>query len=148
MSYHTTIDGTRWAFADLKTLLAKASPARSGDVLAGIAAQSAIERVAAQMALADLPLKTFLNVDLVPYEEDEVSRLILDGHDPSAFAAVAHLTVGEFREWLLDAQTTASRLAALSPGLTPEMVAAVSKIMRLQDLVVVAAKCSVVSAFR
>jgi ethanolamine ammonia-lyase large subunit len=148
MSYHTTVDGTRWAFADLKTLLAKASPARSGDVLAGIAAQSAIERVAAQMALADLPLKAFLNVDLVPYEEDEVSRLILDGHDPSAFAAVAHLTVGEFREWLLDTQTTASRLAALSPGLTPEMVAAVSKIMRLQDLVVVATKCSIVTAFR
>src|SRR5580692_12772405 len=105
MSYHTTIDGTRWAFHDLKTLLAKASPARSGDALARIAAQSAIERVAAQMALADLPLKTFLNVDLVPYEEDEVSRLILDGHDPSAFAAVAHLTVGEFREWLLDTRT-------------------------------------------
>jgi ethanolamine ammonia-lyase large subunit len=148
MSYHTTIDGTGWAFPDLKTLLAKASPARSGDVLAGIAAQSAIERVAAQMALADLPLKTFLNVDLVPYEEDEVSRLILDGHDPSAFAAVAHLTVGEFREWLLDTRTTASRLAALSPGLTPEMVAAVSKIMRLQDLVVVAAKGCVATAFR
>src|SRR5580693_576573 len=140
MSYHTTIGGVRWSFADLKTLLAKASPARSGDALAGIAAESAVERVAAQMALADLPLKAFLNVDLVPYEEDEVSRLILDGHDPSAFAAIAHLTVGEFREWLLDMQTTASRLAALSPGLTPEMVAAVSKIMRLQDLVVVATK--------
>ena len=148
MSYHTIIDGTRWAFPDLKTLLAKASPARSGDVLARIAAESPIERVAAQTALADLPLKTFLNVDLVSYEEDEVSRLILDGHDASAFAAVAHLTVGEFREWLLDTQTTASCLAALSPGLTPEMVAGVSKIMRLQDLVVVAAKCRVVTAFR
>jgi ethanolamine ammonia-lyase large subunit len=148
MSYHTTINGTRWIFADLKTLLAKASPARSGDALAGIAAQSAIERVAAQLALADLPLKTFLNVDLVPYEEDEVSRLIADSHDPGAFAAVSHLTVGGFREWLLDPRTTASHLTALAPGLPPEMAAAVSKIMRVQDLIVVAAKCSVVTAFR
>ena len=148
MSYHTTINGTRWTFTDLKTLLAKASPARSGDALAGIAAQSAIERVAAQMALADLPLETFLKVDLVPYEEDEISRLILDSHDPVAFAAVSHLTVGAFREWLLDTRTTTRDLTALAPGLTPEMTAAVSKIMRAQDLIVVAAKCSVITAFR
>ena len=148
MSYHATIDGERWSFPDLKTLLAKASPARSGDALAGLAAQSAIERVAAQMALADLPLNTFLNVDLVPYEADEVTRLIHDYHDPIAFAPVASLTVGDFREWLLDAQTTTGQLAALAPGLTPEMVAAVSKIMRAQDLIVTAAKCSVTTAFR
>lgn len=148
MSYHTTINGTRWTFHDLKTLLAKASPARSGDALAGVAAQSAIERVAAQMALADLPLKTFLNVDLVPYEEDEVSRLILDSHDLTAFEPVSHLTVGGFREWLLDTRITTSHLTALAPGLTPEMAAAVSKIMRMQDLIVVAAKCSVITAFR
>jgi ethanolamine ammonia-lyase large subunit len=148
MSYHTTIEGVRWNFADLKTLLAKASPPRSGDALAGIAAESAIERVAAQTALADLPLKTFLNVDLVPYEEDEVSRLILDSHDPAAFAAVSHLTVGEFREWLLDTRTTTARLTAVASGLTPEMTAAVSKIMRVQDLIVVAAKCRVTTAFR
>ena len=148
MSYHTTINATRWTFHDLKTLLAKASPARSGDVLAGVAAQSAIERVAAQMALADLPLKTFLNVDLVPYEEDEVSRLIHDSHDLTAFEPVSHLTVGGFREWLLDTRTTTSHLTALAPGLTPEMTAAVSKIMRAQDLIVVAAKCSVITAFR
>ena len=148
MSYQTTIDGTRWIFPDLKTLLAKASPARAGDALAGIAAQSAIDRVAAQMALADLPLKAILDVDLLPYEEDEVSRLILDSHDSAAFAAVSHMTVGAFREWLLDTRTTTDRLTALAPGLTPEMVAAVSKIMRAQDLVVVAAKCSVTTAFR
>jgi ethanolamine ammonia-lyase large subunit len=148
MSYHTTINGTRWSFHDLKTLLAKASPARSGDALAGVAAQSAIERVAAQMALADLPLRTFLNVDLVPYEEDEVSRLILDSHDLVAFEPVSHLTVGGFREWLLDTRTATSQLTALAPGLTPEMAAAVSKIMRAQDLIAVAAKCSVVTAFR
>ena len=100
------------------------------------------------MALADLPLKAFLNVDLVPYEEDEVSRLIFDSHDPVAFAAISHLTVGAFREWLLDTRTTTSHLSAVSAGLTPEMVAAVSKIMRAQDLIVVAAKCSVVTAFR
>jgi ethanolamine ammonia-lyase large subunit len=148
MSYNTTINGVRWVFPDLKTLLAKASPPRSGDALAGIAAQSAIERVAAQMALADLPLKAFLQVDLVPYEEDEVSRLILDSHNPAAFTAISDLTVGQFREWLLDTQTTTDRLAAAAPGVTPEMAAAVSKIMRLQDLIVVAAKCNVVTAFR
>jgi ethanolamine ammonia-lyase large subunit len=148
MSYHTTIDGVRWVFPDLKALLAKASPPRSGDVLAGVAARSAIERVAAQMALADLPLKAFLNADLVPYEEDEVSRLILDSHDPITFAAVSHMTVGEFREWLLDTRTSSGHLTALAPGLTPEMTAAVSKIMRAQDLIVVAAKCRVTTAFR
>jgi ethanolamine ammonia-lyase large subunit len=148
MPYHTTINGTRWTFHDLKTLLAKASPARSGDALAGVAARSAIERVAAQMALADLPLKTFLIVDLVPYEEDEVSRLILDSHDLTAFETVSHLTVGGFREWLLDTRTTTRDLTALAAGLTPEMAAAVSKIMRAQDLIVVAAKCSVITAFR
>src|SRR6202048_5596322 len=148
MSYHTTTNGTRWTFRDLKTLLAKASPARSGDALAGVAARSAIERVAAQMALADLPLKTFLNVDLVPYEEDEVSRLILDSHDLTAFAPVSHLTVGAFREWLLDTRTMTSHLNALAPGLPPAMAGAVSQLIRAQDLIVVAAKCSVVTAFR
>jgi ethanolamine ammonia-lyase large subunit len=148
MSYKSTIDGARWVFPDLKTLLAKASPPRSGDALAGIAAQSAIERVSAQMALADLPLKAFLQVDLIPHDDDEVSRLIHDSHDPRAFAAISHLTVGQFREWLLDMRTTTDRLTALAPGVTPEMAAAVSKIMRLQDLIVVGAKCSVVTAFR
>lgn len=148
MAYRTIIDGTRWNFADLKELLAKASPARSGDVLAGIAAESAVERLAAQLALADLPLKAFLNVDLVPYEQDEVTRLIADLHDERAFAPIAHLTVGEFREWLLDDRTLAPELTAVASGVVPEMVAAVSKIMRVQDLVAVAAKCSVVKAFR
>ena len=148
MAYRTIIDGTRWTFPDLKDLLAKASPARSGDALAGIAASSAVERLAAQLALADLPLKAFLKVDLVPYEEDEVTRLIFDSHEERAFAPIAHLTVGEFREWLLDDRTLTPELTALASGLTPEMVAAVSKIMRVQDLVAVAAKCSVVKAFR
>ena len=148
MAYGTTIDGTRWTFPDLKDLLAKASPARSGDALAGIAASSAVERLAAQLALADLPLKAFLKADLVPYEEDEVTRLIFDSHEERAFAPIAHLTVGEFREWLLDDRTLTPELTALASGLTPEMVAAVSKIMRVQDLVAVAAKCSVVKAFR
>jgi ethanolamine ammonia-lyase large subunit len=148
MAYGTTIGNIRWTFADLKTLLGKASPARSGDALAGLAAASAIERVAAQTALADLPLKEFLNVAVIPYEDDEVSRLILDGHDPAAFALISHLTVGAFREWLLDERTTTAHLARLAPGLMPEMVAAVSKIMRAQDLIVVAAKCTVVTAFR
>jgi ethanolamine ammonia-lyase large subunit len=132
----------------LTTLLAKASPARSGDELAGIAAESAEERVAAQMKLADTPLKRFLNEPLIPYESDEITRLICDTHDSAAFAPISHLTVGEFREWLLGDETTGEMLAALSPGLTPEMVAAVSKIMRIQDLVTVAAKPRVITRFR
>ena len=147
MPYHHTLAGTRHVFADLKTLLARATPLRSGDQLAGIAAASASERVAAQMALADLPLRTLLDEPVIPYEDDDVTRLILDGHDRAAFAPVAHLTVGGFRDFLL-AEATPEILAALRPGLTPEMAAAVSKIMRLQDLVAVAAKCRVTTAFR
>src|SRR5438552_3204423 len=120
---------------NLPNLLAMASPARSGDQLAGIAADTAEERVRAQMALADVPLKAFLAEPLIPYEEDEVTRLICDSHDSSAFGPVSHLTVGEFRDWLLSEEATGDRLAALAPGITPEMAAAVSKIMRLQDLV-------------
>ena len=146
--YGATIEARRYAFADLKTLLAKASPLRSGDQLAGIAAESGEERVAAQYALADLPLSTFLDDTVIAYESDEVTRLIIDGHDRTAFAAVAHLTVGGFRDWLLADATTTSVLAALSPGVTPEMAAAVSKLCRLQDLIAIAAKCSVVTAFR
>lgn len=132
----------------LRELLAKASPPRSGDQLAGIAAATAEERVRAQMALADLPLKAFLAEPLIPYEDDEVTRLICDSHDSAAFAPVAHLTVGEFRNWLLSEEATTGRLSSLAPGLTPEMAAAVSKIMRLQDLVSVGAKCRVVTRFR
>ncbi len=148
MSYASTVDSTRWVFADLKDLLAKASPERSGDHLAGIAARSAMERFAAQQALADLPLAEFLSEQVIAYEDDEVSRLIVDSHDGAAFAPVASLTVGELREWLLSSQATSAALCALAPGLTPEMVAAVSKIMRLQDLAVVSARCEVVTRFR
>jgi ethanolamine ammonia-lyase large subunit len=146
--YATTIGNVVYRFHDLKTLLAKASPGRSGDDLAGLSAASAEERVAAQMALADVPLKTFLAEPVVPDESDEVTRLIVDEHDSAAFAPVAHLTVGDFRDWLLSEQATGEILAALAPGLTPEMGAAVSKIMRLQDLVTVAAKIRVVTRFR
>jgi ethanolamine ammonia-lyase large subunit len=132
----------------MKALLAKASPARSGDQLAGIAAESAEERVAAQMELANVPLQRFLAEPIIPYETDEVTRLICDSHDPAAFAPIAHLTVGEFREWLLADETTGEVLASIAPGLTPEMVAAVSKIMRIQDLVTVAAKRRVITRFR
>lgn len=141
--------GTRtWSFRNLADVLAKATPARSGDRLAGVAAASAEERVVAQMCLAEIPLKRFLNEALVPYESDEVTRLILDEHDAEAFAAVAHLTVGDFRNWLLGDHATPEVLAALRPGLTPEMVAAVSKLMRNQDLILVARKCEVVTGFR
>lgn len=148
MSHAIAIGPRTYRFADLKTLLARASPLRSGDQLAGVAAASAEERVAAQMCLADLPLKVFLNQAVIPYEEDEVTRLILDSHDQAAFAAVSHLTVGGLRDWLLSDAATAETLAALAPGLTPEMAAAVSKLMRNQDLVLAARKCRVVTAFR
>jgi ethanolamine ammonia-lyase large subunit len=146
MAYSHTLAGTRYLFDDLRALLARATAFRSGDALAGIAAASAAERVAAQMALADLPLTTILAEPVVPYETDEVSRLILDSHDAAAFAPVASLTVGEFREYLLAAEPAA--LAALRSGITPEMAAAVSKLMRQQDLIAVAAKCRVVTRFR
>jgi ethanolamine ammonia-lyase large subunit len=142
------IEGTRYVFPDLKGLLAKASPARSGDRLAGIAAATAAERVAAQMALADVPLASFLSEAVVPYESDQVTRLIIDGHDAKAFAPIAHLTVGGFRDFLLGDGATTEVLSALAPGVTPEMVAAVSKICRNQDLIVIAAKCRVVTRFR
>jgi len=147
MAFAHTIAGTRHVFPDLRTLLARATPFRSGDALAGIAAASAAERVAAQCALADLPLRHFLGEAVIPYEVDDVTRLLLDSHDAGAFAAVSHLTVGGFRDWLLGVADTAA-LTALAPGLLPEMVAAVSKICRLQDLVAVAAKCRVVTRFR
>ncbi len=147
-TYRYDLDGVRHHFADLRELLAKASLAKSGDYLAGIAAVSEEERVAARFALADLPLRTFLDETVVPYEDDEVTRLIQDTHDAEAFAPVVHMTVGQFRDWLLDYSTDAVALAALAPGLTPEMVAAVSKLMRNQDLVLVASKAEVVSRFR
>jgi ethanolamine ammonia-lyase large subunit len=146
MGFAQTIGGTRFVFDDLKTLMARATPLRSGDALAGVAAGSAAERIAAQRALADLPLAHFLNDTVIPYEADEVTRLIIDSHDAAAFAPVCHLTVGGFRDWLLAADGGA--VTALAPGLTPEMVAAVSKIMRVADLIQVAAKCRVVTRFR
>ena len=146
--YTTTLAGTRHTFADLKAVLAAASPARSGDVLAGIAARSMEERVAARYVLADLPLTTFLTDTVIPYESDEVTRLIVDSHHARAFAPVSHLTVGGLREWLLSDSATMAALTELAPGLTPEMVAAVSKLMRNQDLIAVARKCEVISAFR
>jgi ethanolamine ammonia-lyase large subunit len=148
MAYRCTIANITYTFGDLKTLLAKASPFRSGDALAGLAAGSYQERVAAQMALADVPLKAFLAEPLVPYEEDEVTRLIIDEHHSAAFAPVAHFTTGELRDWLLSDEADTSTLRQLSPGFTPEMIAAVSKLMRNQDLVSVAQKCEVVTRFR
>ncbi|QRM57466.1 ethanolamine ammonia-lyase subunit EutB [Sinorhizobium sp. BG8] len=148
MPYSTTIEHTVFRFEDLKDLLAKATPERSGDQLAGIAAEGPVERLAAQMALADLPLKTFLSEEVIPSETDEVSRLIAEQHDLSAFSPISSLTVGEFREWLLKPGTGQRELEAVTYGLTPEMVAAVSKIMRLQDLISVAAKREVVTRFR
>ena len=148
MSYSHTVGDLVYRFDDLKALLAKATPARSGDELAGIAAATAEERVAAQMALAALPLSTFLSEHVIPYKADEVTRLIVDRHDPCAFTPIAHLTVGDFRDWLLNEQADGASLRALAPGITPEMAAAVSKIMRLQDLVTVAAKIRVVTRFR
>ncbi|MFC4000275.1 ethanolamine ammonia-lyase subunit EutB [Prauserella oleivorans] len=151
MRYARTLRGHTYVFDGLVELLAKATPARSGDVLAGCAAESEAERVAAKWALADVPLTTFLTEPVVPPETDDVTRLIWDRHDEAAFAPIRHHTVGSLREWLLETATqsdAASTLSAVAPGLTPEMVAAVSKLMRNQDLVSVASATSVVTAFR
>ncbi|MCE0744427.1 ethanolamine ammonia-lyase subunit EutB [Acetobacter sicerae] len=148
MSFHHTLGGERYGFDDLKGLLAAASSQRSGDELAGLAATSDGQRMAARYALAELPLSTFLSTDLVPYEEDEVTRLIVDTHDKAAFAPIAHLTVGGFRDWLLSHEADTATLAAIAPGITPEMAAAVSKIMRNQDLMSVARKIRVITRFR
>jgi ethanolamine ammonia-lyase large subunit len=148
MVYRHAISTTTYVFDYLRDLLAKATPPRSGDRLAGIAANSAEEMVAARIALADVPLKQFLQETVVPYEDDEVTRLIVDTHDRSAFAAISSLTVGSFRDWLLSGKVTTDVLKKLSRGVTPEMAAAVSKLMRNQDLILVAKKCEVVSAFR
>jgi ethanolamine ammonia-lyase large subunit len=148
MRYRTTLAQQVFAFADLRQVMACASPARSGDYLAGIGAATAQQRMAARHVLADTPLTQFLNEALVPYEADNITRLILDTHDAAAFAPVAALTVGELRNWLLSDAADTTTLAALAPDLTPEMVAAVSKLMRNQDLIAVARKCRVLTRFR
>ncbi|WP_280469169.1 ethanolamine ammonia-lyase subunit EutB [Nocardia cyriacigeorgica] len=151
MTYHQSVSGRDFSFGSLVEVLAKASPLRSGDQLAGCAADSDAERAAACWVLANLPLTTFLDEQVVPYETDDVTRLIVDGHDRTAFAPIAHLTVGGFRDWLLATAATpdaAATLSAIAAGLTPEMVAAVSKIMRNQDLIAVAKAITVTSAFR
>jgi ethanolamine ammonia-lyase large subunit len=148
MGYSHSVGGHTYSFGSLKELLAKATPARSGDYLAGIAAGGDEERVAAQMALAEVPLKVFLTDAVIPYEDDEVTRLIIDEHDAKAFKPVAHLTVGGFRDWLLSDAASEKALTALAPGLTPEIVAAVSKISRVQDLILIGQKCRVITKFR
>jgi ethanolamine ammonia-lyase large subunit len=148
MIYRHTIGATAYVFDDLRDLLAKATPPRSGDRLAGVAAKSAAQMIAARMALADVPLQQFLHESVIPYEDDEVTRLIVDSRDAQAFAAVSSLTVGAFRDWLLSDAATTSVLAKLSVGITPEMAAAVSKLMRNQDLILAAKKCQVTTAFR
>ena len=148
MGFSASVGVQRFAFEDLRALLAKAGPARSGDALAGLAANSEAERMAARMVLADLPLRRFLDEAVIPYELDEVTRLILDSHDESAFAAISSLTVGQLREHLLCDETDTAALQRLASGITPEMAAAVSKLMRNQDLILVAAKCKVVTCFR
>src|ERR1700694_2160222 len=148
MAYRHTINATAYVFDDLRDLLAKATPPRSGDRLAGVAADSAEQMIAARIALSDVPLKQFLHEAVMPYEDDQIPRLILDTHDVSAFAGVTSLTVGAFRDWLLSDAATTSVLRNLAPGITPEMAAAVSKLMRNQDLILVAKKCQVTTAFR
>ena len=148
MIYRYTIDSHTYQFEDLKAVLAKATPARSGDYLAGVAAETYAERMAARMCLAEIPLKTFLEDLIIPYETDEVTRLIVDTHNQQAFREVSHLTVGDFRDWLLTDEVDTETLTRVAPGITPEMAAAVSKLMRNQDLILVAKKCKVITAFR
>lgn len=148
MQYSYMLGKKTYCFKNLAELMAKATPHRSGDELAEVCAVSSQERVIAQMCLAQIPLKTFLEQLLIPYEDDEITRLIIDEHDLKSFEPVSHLTVGDFRNWLLSDSTTTEVLQSIKNGLTPEMVAAVSKIMRNQDLIIVAKKCEVISSFR
>ncbi len=147
-AYRYSLGSKTYEFRNLADLMARATPARSGDRLAGVIARSAEERAVAQMALAEVPLKNFLNEVLIPYEQDEVTRLIIDEHDALAFAPISHFTVGDFRNWLLSDLASSDMLASIRNGITPEMAAAVSKIMRNQDLILVAQKCRVITAFR
>ena len=147
-TYRYQLGTKTYQFADLAELMAKATPARSGDSLAGVMAETAEQRAVAQLLLAEVPLKNFLNEALVPYEEDEVTRLIIDEHDVNAFEPISHMTIGDFRNWLLSDKASSDMLSQIRAGVTPEMAAAVSKIMRNQDLILVAQKCRVVSAFR
>jgi len=146
--YKYTLGNKTYTFKNLADLMAKATPKRSGDLLAGVSALSSGERVIAQMRLAEVPLKTFLTEALIPYEEDEITRLIMDEHDEKAFQPISHLTVGDFRNWLLSDETTSDVIKGVRDGITPEMAAAVSKIMRNQDLILVAKKCPVITSFR
>lgn len=148
MLYRINTGNCTYRFADLKDLMAKATPGRSGDELAGIAAHSMEERVAAQMCLAEVPLTQFIEEPLIPYEKDEVTRLIIDSQDREAFKLISHLTVGDFRNWILNDHTTTDMLCSVAGAVTPEMAAAVSKIMRNQDLILAAQKCRVVTKFR
>src|SRR5438270_5053913 len=148
MVYRQAIDATSYLFDDLRDLLAKATPPRSGDRLAGVAAGSAEQMIAARMALADVPLKQFLNEAVVPYEDDEITRLIVDTHDAPGFAAISSLTVAGFRDWLLADAATTEVLRKLARGITPEMAAAVSKLMRNQALILVAKKRQVTTGLR
>jgi ethanolamine ammonia-lyase large subunit len=148
MAYQHTIAGKVYRFDNLRVLLAKASPFRTGDALTGLSAETYEERIAAQITLADVPLKAFLNEAVIPYEDDDVTRLIIDGHDHIGFELISHLTVGDFRDWLLREETDSLTLKGIALAVTPEMAAAVSKIMRNQDLIAVARKCEVVTQFR
>ncbi|KZX81763.1 ethanolamine ammonia-lyase [Oleiphilus sp. HI0009] len=147
-SFHHSVGSKTYHFNDLKELMAKATPARSGDRLAGLAASNAEERVVAQMVLAEVPLKRFLEDTLIPYEDDEITRLIIDEHNKAAFEPISHLTVGDFRNWLLSDLASTEMLTTIRSGITPEIAAAVSKIMRNQDLILVSKKCHVSTAFR
>ena len=148
MAFRSTIQNVSYVFDDLKTLLSKATPYRSGDALAGLTADSYEERIAAQMVLADVPLKTFLNEMIIPYETDEVTRLIIDTHNKESFESISHFTVGDLRDWLLSDEADTETLRQLANGFTPEMIAAVSKLMRNQDLIYVAQRCEVITKFR
>ncbi len=144
MKLSATVRGQQWSFASVKEVLARANPPKSGDDLAGVSARDAVERVAARAALSTLTLKDLRENPVIPYEVDEVTRIVEDTLDERAFAAVGHLSVSQFREWLLDTETTGTQIRAIAPGLTPEMAAAACKLMSNMDLMVVGAKCEVV----
>lgn len=140
MPYSQVLRNERFVFADLRELLAKSSESKSGDLLAGIAATSERERIAAKMALADVPLQAFLKQPVIDPEIDDVSRLILDHHPSEAFQLFASMTIGELREWMLQRFSQPSAYDELKNILTPEMVSALTRVLSNKELVALASK--------
>ncbi|HJQ13588.1 MAG TPA: ethanolamine ammonia-lyase subunit EutB, partial [Anaerolineales bacterium] len=143
MLLRTKLHGKTYEFPDIRLLMGKANEEKSGDRLAGVGAETAAERVAAKLVLAEVPLWVLHDNPAVPYEQDEITRLIMDAVDPAIYDEIKDRTVGEFREWILADTTSADMIRRVSNGLTAEMIAGVTKLMSNLDLMYAAKKIPV-----